>query len=509
MKFFAARHGLILLLLISLSIACGTDEHSDNPADVADPSETQPLAPVRLVADLETGESQTLVLPSGGAVTLYLQQTGAESDSIRGAVRSSWIFIEVNGEPTRVDCGNYCLPIEVGGVRIDCPVTYALYENSDEDRWGLRKDARVRIWPKEGSLFGEAPLLYPVAGQRWLPNRSQAGNEPTDDYLPFLDAIYYHSGVDFGGCDGNESVVAAASGRVVLTNGEVLRGYANTPAVLQSHFGDIRTDVVFIEDERGWLYRYSHLHSIAPNVRLGEPIFAGDPVGLLGNEGASGGWAHLHFEIYSQQPSGPWGSEAAYAYLWEGYAAVDQPPLLAVARPHKFGVVGDFIELDGSRSVGFEGEIVDHEWTFTDGTTMKGAKVRRRYEQPGFFTELLKVTDELGNTAYDFVPVQIVHADPFPTYTYMHAAHCPSKDIRPDDEVTFYVRVFGTAGGQEAWDFGDGSLIGITHSSIQPFTEYATITHTYDEPGDYLVRVERINKRGEPIVAQLWVRVSE
>ena len=37
---------------------------------------------------------------------------------------------------------------------------------------------------------------------------------------------------------------------------------------------------------------------------------------------------------------------------------------------------------------------------------------------------------------------------------------------------------------------------------------YAVATHRYEKPGHYLVRVERRNRRGEPAVAHLHVRVA-
>jgi len=42
-------------------------------------------------------------------------------------------------------------------------------------------------------------------------------------------------------------------------------------------------------------------------------------IGVLGKEGGSGGWSHLHFDIQSRQPSGKWGTQEAYAFAWEAY----------------------------------------------------------------------------------------------------------------------------------------------------------------------------------------------
>ena len=42
-------------------------------------------------------------------------------------------------------------------------------------------------------------------------------------------------------------------------------------------------------------------------------------LGRSGKEGGSGGWSHLHFEIVSRQPSGEWGTQEGFAFLWEAY----------------------------------------------------------------------------------------------------------------------------------------------------------------------------------------------
>jgi hypothetical protein len=38
---------------------------------------------------------------------------------------------------------------------------------------------------------------------------------------------------------------------------------------------------------------------------------------------------------------------------------------------------------------------------------------------------------------------------------------------------------------------------------------YAITTHTYSKPGDYIVKVEHVNARGERALGHLWVRIEE
>ena len=76
----------------------------------------------------------------------------------------------------------------------------------------------------------------------------------------------------------------------------------------------------------------------------------GQKIGVLGKEGSSGGWSHLHFDIKSKQPSGKWGIQEGYAFLWEAYQREHRPQIIAVARPHHLIWAGEKVVLDGSRS---------------------------------------------------------------------------------------------------------------------------------------------------------------
>ena len=80
--------------------------------------------------------------------------------------------------------------------------------------------------------------------------------------------------------------------------------------------------------------------------------------------------------------------------------------------------------------------------------------------------------------------------------------------------MTFKVRSFRIArtDGHEVWDFGDGTpsvkVQSDGNASSRAKDGYAVTTHRYEKPGHYLVRVERRNRRGEPAVAHLHVRVA-
>ena len=77
-------------------------------------------------------------------------------------------------------------------------------------------------------------------------------------------------------------VTAARAGAVV----EILNGFTD---------GDPIENWVKIRHTDGTIAAYSHLHSIS--VKIGDFVNAGDPIGLSGNTGKTGGVPHLHFQV--------------------------------------------------------------------------------------------------------------------------------------------------------------------------------------------------------------------
>jgi hypothetical protein len=300
-------------------------------------------------------------------------------------------------------------------------------------------------------------------------------------------------------------VIAATDGTVVSAGKAVLPGYKDPPVAA-------RHDVVYVRDSRDWYYRYSHLKTI--EVKPGDKVKMGRKIGLLGKEGASGGWSHLHFDVKSRQPSGKWGTEDGYAFLWEAYQRQYKPQLIAVARPHHLIWAGEKVTLDGSRSWSAAGKIDRYVWTFTDGTQATGPRVEHTYEKPGEYSEILKIVDAKGNVDYDFaVALVIEKATEGKFSSTIHASYAPTFDIHPGDPITFKVRTFFTDPAGETWDFGDGSPPVKVRSdgNAKPHAPdgYAETVHRYAKPGHYLVRVEQIGKNGIKNTARLHVTVEE
>ncbi len=472
-------------------------------ADLPQPT----IEPTRRAVDLKIGESIEVKLADGSLAKVKLLDVQEKVDSMSAAVREAKVKIELNGTEAWLTSANYNLPQTIGSVQIDCPITRGYNANSSQDSWGLEKDARLRLWPKGAPWIEPGTFVHPIK-QRWFASMTQFSNEPT--YVdggdkPTRTKIYYHNDLDFGGCEGITEVVAATDGLVVSVAEKTLPGYSLTPV-------RPRYDVVYVLDERGWYYRYSHLHTIDAAIQMGTRVKMGQRIGLLGKEGASGGWTHLHFGIKSRQPSGKWGTEEAYAFAWETYVKEYNPAIIAVARPHHFIRAGETITLDGSKSWAASGRVTSHEWTFTDGAKASGSKIERTYAKPGSYSEILKVTDGSGHFSYDFAVVQVIGEDQKNIPPTIHPSFAPTLNAKAGDPITFKVRTFRDPGG-EMWNFGDGAppvqVKSDGNAKALAKDGYAVAEHTYAKPGDYIVSVEHTNERGERAVGHLWVQVRE
>jgi murein DD-endopeptidase MepM/ murein hydrolase activator NlpD len=465
------------------------------------------LQPTLRAVDLKIGESAEVKLADGSIAKVKLLDLQEKMDTMSAAVREAKVRIEVNGKAAWLTSANYNLPHTVGSVQVDCPITRGYNANSGNDSWGLEKDARLRLWPAGAPWIEPGTFVYPIR-QKWFATMTQFSNEPT--YVdggdkPDRKKIYYHNDLDFGGCEALVDVVAATDGLVVSAAGKTLDGYTLTPV-------QPRYDVVYVLDARGWYYRYSHLHTIDSSIQIGSSVKMGQRIGILGKEGASGGWSHLHFGIKSRQPSGKWGTQEAYAFAWEAYVRENKPDVIAVARPHHFIRAGETITLDGSKSWAASGKIASYDWTFIDGEKASGDKIERLYAKPGSYSEILKITDDAGHVSYDFAIVQVIGDDMKNIPPAIHPSFAPTTDLKPGDKITFKVRTFRDHGG-ETWHFGDGTQDVQVQSDGNAKSlakdGYAITEHAFSKPGDYIVSVEHTNDRGELALAHLWVRVGE
>jgi murein DD-endopeptidase MepM/ murein hydrolase activator NlpD len=466
------------------------------------------MEPLLRAVDLNVGESAEVTLHDGRTVKVGLVSLNEMRDGVRQAVRRAEVTVNVDGRTVKLVSSTYHLPVTTGDVRIDCPITKGYVRNSSKDNaWGLVKDARLRLWPAGSPWIRPGTFVYPT-NLKWFSSDTQMGNVPcyvNACDIPDARNIYYHYGLDFGGSEGLAQVFAATDGLVVSAGDHVLDGCKDTPV-------SPRYDVVYVLDERGWFYRYSHLAMIATPVTPGKRVKMGQHIGLLGKEGGSGGWSHLHFDITSRQPSGLWGIQDGYAFIWQAYQQQYHPDIIAVARPHHLVFTGETVPLDASGSWSST-TIKRYEWTFCDGTQAAGPRVERAYDRPGQYSEVLKVTDSAGNTAWDFAVVCVIDREkPEPLPPAIHANYHPTFGLRAGDEITFKVRSFRTQHGEEVWDFGDGSdpanVRSDGNANVHDPAGYAATHHRYAKPGDYIVTVSRANEQGHKATTHLHVHVD-
>ncbi len=163
-------------------------------------------------------------------------------------------------------------------------------------------------------------------------------NEPTfvdGIESPSRRRIYYHSGLDHRRCRGTGGRHRrdrpgwwSRRARIACPGTRTLRSIRATTSSTCSTIGAGITDTAISS-------RSTRRSSPGATVAMGQKI------GVLGKEGGSGGWSHLHFEIVARQPSGRWGTEEGYAFLWQAAVREQHPAVIAVARPHHLALVGE------------------------------------------------------------------------------------------------------------------------------------------------------------------------
>ncbi len=132
--------------------------------------------------------------------------------------------------------------------------------------------------------------VHPLAGTRLMPVIEPARFGQPRVGTRGAECGRGHCGIDIGSIRG--SVVHAAA------DGEIA-----------SVFPEPRTEagkVVVIQHGGGLKSFYMHLDEIRPGLEVGQPIHAGDPVGLLGSTGFSRPLPHVHFAITHEDRGRVW-----------------------------------------------------------------------------------------------------------------------------------------------------------------------------------------------------------
>lgn len=168
---------------------------------------------------------------------------------------------------------------------------------------------------------------------------------------------------------------------------------------------------------------------------------------------------------------------------------IDEAPSAVIAPTPSQPAVAQSVAFDGTGSADPDGNITSFSWNFGDGSPVAtGGKVSHSYAKAGIYQVSLTVTDSDGQTATT-VQTLIVGSAPAAQFTVSSPADpvqgSPvgfdgSASSDPDSGVS--ITSYG-------WDFGDGT----TQSTNTP-----TTSHTYAQPGSYMVKLTVTNSLGLP-----------
>ncbi|MFP4227900.1 MAG: PKD domain-containing protein [Salinivenus sp.] len=147
--------------------------------------------------------------------------------------------------------------------------------------------------------------------------------------------------------------------------------------------------------------------------------------------------------------------------------------------------------LEANETGSFEAEIdneddadtpVTYEWAFGDGESASGLSATHAYGSSGEYTVRFSASNE-GGADTSSTSVTVV---PEPVPASIASLNADPNPVDEGETVRFSANVEGDSPLSYDWSFGDGS----SASSESP-------THTYDEPGEYTVRLNASNDEGE------------
>jgi PKD repeat protein len=152
-------------------------------------------------------------------------------------------------------------------------------------------------------------------------------------------------------------------------------------------------------------------------------------------------------------------------------------------------------------TAGANHRITRFDWNFGDGSSVRStsnASITHSFTTPGTYVVTVTATDDLGQTAIASNAVVVV-GGAIASFTAS-----PSNPV-PDQLVNFDGSASTSTGGRTivewTWNFGDGS---------DPVTESdATVSHSYDEAGTYIVRLTVRDSAGRTGTTTQNVAVAE
>jgi hypothetical protein len=434
---------------------------------------------------LNANESNTFKLNSGEARTIRLISVQEHRDSVVKFVRRADVRVEIDGKPLDLVCMPYVMPTEIAGLRIQADTTSA-YGN-------ITKQVQLSLWDAADPIVDTKRFVFPIENYRILSHGTQAYNEPVHwgagDDDPAGQIFYHDYGFDQAGFEGGESVLSPVEGQIVL-------------------FWPSREDLcsVVVQDGNGLNWELAHLFSVESKIVMGAHVEKGQKIGILGKNGPSGNFAHLHLGTYLNMHDLEVDNRNRrlnlYPWLVAAYQAQHPNGFLAVARPHHIAMTGEKVVLDGSNSLAWGGgKIVQWRWILPDGKTVEQAKVETVLDRPGAYVATLCVKDDRGNEDVDFCQVKAYTKDkPEKGTMHIFMSCTPTENIRPEQPVRFRFWNQGNISGPIQVEFDDGT-------KIEDYKPYSEFSHGFKKPGVHVVTAQ-CEADGKPIVQKLKVVVT-
>ena len=419
------------------------------------------------IVDLAVGGTCEVKLANGKTKTLKLISYRDETEpyfesanhAFANAVVRAEVVISVDGVQRTLTGGPFCMPQEMDGLWVLVNATRGWVGGIEPDH--LAKDVRLEVKDSSRPFYDANRFVFPIRNYRWRAMNYQ------HTYLGVVvnqPKLYYHRGEDMGMIPDREEALAMTEGVVTKVPGPLGDGDSN----------DLKFD-----DPTGLAFYYAHMNApnVLPELAPGSRLRQGAMLGLTGNtwQGKPVEDPHLHVEV---DVKGSEGFHDSFPIFVAAYHHDFPQELLPIAGGWHHLWEGGTLELDGSLSLaGLGRRIVSHEWTFTDGSRARGARVTRPYLHAGAYSERLRVTDDRGRSDIDFVEVFVLNHEQRVPPPYAWINYYPIRGIRPGTPVLFLTRYSNLRG--VTIDFGDGTEI--------PYREVAA--HRYRRRGTYVVEV--------------------
>ncbi|MFP4053719.1 MAG: hypothetical protein ACLFV7_07645 [Phycisphaerae bacterium] len=412
----------------------------------------------------------------------YQPDEWIEDNDQRRTIASAAVDLDVSGTPATLLARPYEMPAVVNGLRIYAELTdHWAHTGRTDIQQQMEGAVRLSV-AAVGEPWGPATLRFPIGQYRW---HSSSYRNTWNALVPFNNH-YYHRGDDFGAIPDILEVLSPCGGVVTAS---------------PLPFGDDRSNAVGIRHHGHAEWRLAHMNveSIDPHLTPNTPVTPGQAIARTGCT-----WAgrksqihdpHLHVGLRLNDIP-----VSTYPYLVEAYLRDYDDSALAVAGGWHFALPGKPVRLDASRCVPRAGRNIDRvEWHLSDGRTTGRSVVNVSYDKPGLYAEELRVQTSDGREYRDFAHVRVWNLKRGRHCGWGWVYHTPVRGVTPKVKVTFRSKLVNLQRGKGKIDFGDRS---------RPVTIEEEVSHVYDKPGTYSVRVTGKGPGGEPVCAAMPVIVE-